>query len=114
MGNSAALIYAAGVGSRMKKITENTSKCIIDLDGVMPIEHTIKSFVGCGIDNLIIVIGYYARLVQEKIQSILGSWKMINMIFMDASILWHVHMKKWQAMIPYISQKGISCWMQTM
>ncbi len=71
MEKSAVVIYAAGIGSRMKNITDYTSKCILDLGGITPLEHTIRSFVNCGITNVILVIGYYADRVRKTVTEFL-------------------------------------------
>lgn len=65
---SAAVILAAGIGSRMSEVTDRTSKCIVDLDGITPLEHTIKSFVDNGVNNVFIVVGHYHDKVIESVK----------------------------------------------
>lgn len=83
----AVVILAAGVGSRMGPLTENTSKCILDLNGVTPIEHTLKSFSSYGVKNAIIVVGYKAQQVKSSVDKFLKNNPIMNVTF--------VHNKKY-------------------
>lgn len=65
---SAAVILAAGLGSRMEEVVSVTNKCIIPLNGITPLEHTIKSFVDNGINHIIIVVGHYSKKVIESVR----------------------------------------------
>ncbi len=67
MDRLAALIYVAGVGSRMKGVTADTNKCIVDLGGSTSIEHTILSFSAAGVQDFIIVVGYCGEKVKRHI-----------------------------------------------
>lgn len=53
-----AIILAAGRGSRMKKLTEERPKCLIELKGVHLIEWQINALRGAGINQIGIVTGY--------------------------------------------------------
>ncbi|MBN2294589.1 MAG: phosphocholine cytidylyltransferase family protein [Pirellulales bacterium] len=63
-----AIIMAAGVGSRMRPLTDTIPKCLIDIAGKAVIEHQISAFTKCGIKDIVVVVGYLA----EKIRSRLG------------------------------------------
>lgn len=70
MKKEAVVILAAGIGSRMNEITDVTSKCIVDLNNVTPIEHTLKSFSDNSVKNAIIVVGHYADKIQSTIEKV--------------------------------------------
>ena len=55
-----ALILAAGVASRLRPLTNSIPKCMLEVGGISIIERTINNLIACGIDEFIIVTGYYA------------------------------------------------------
>jgi len=58
-----AIIIAAGVGSRANKLTENSPKCLLKVNGKSLLEMQIDAFKSNGINNISLVKGYQ----QEKI-----------------------------------------------
>lgn len=83
MGKSATLIYAAGIGSRMEGITGETNKCIIDLGGITPLLHTMRSFEMCGVNEVYVVVGYFADKVRETVLSDLADGRLrVNVSFL--------------------------------
>lgn len=55
---STVVILAAGRGSRAGEVTDNQSKCVVDLDRTNPILHTLRSFEKVGVTDAIVVTGY--------------------------------------------------------
>lgn len=53
-----AVILAAGMGKRLKKYTENNTKCMLKIQGKTLIERTMEALVEAGITRLVIVAGY--------------------------------------------------------
>ena len=53
-----AVILAAGKGSRLKDLTNDTPKCMIDVLGQPLIDRTISALIGCGVTEIVIVAGY--------------------------------------------------------
>ena len=53
-----AIILAAGLGSRLKEITKNKHKALIEIKGIPNIERTILYLKEAGIDEIYIVTGY--------------------------------------------------------
>jgi len=53
-----AVILAAGMGKRLKKYTENNTKCMLKIEGKTLIERTMEALVEAGITRLVIVAGY--------------------------------------------------------
>lgn len=64
-----AIILAAGVGMRLSPLTRNTPKCLVRVKGVRVLEHSLLSLSYCGIKKAVIVVGYLADQVKEKIGS---------------------------------------------
>lgn len=59
-----AIILAAGVGSRIRPLTDNCPKCLLKVDGKTILEMMISHLQGCGINEVVFVLGY----LQEQIK----------------------------------------------
>ena len=58
-----AIILAAGQGNRLKPLTNNQPKCLVELFGKSIIEHQIDIFHKCGINEIVIVRGYLSEMI---------------------------------------------------
>ena len=65
-----AMILAAGLGSRLKPITDNLPKPLIDVGGISLIERSINQLVSFGVSELIINGSYLGDQIKESLQSI--------------------------------------------
>jgi choline kinase len=64
-----AVILAAGVGSRIRPMTDNCPKCLLKVGGVTILERMLSNIKACGITDVILVLGY----LQEQIEAIVKS-----------------------------------------
>ena len=53
-----ALILAAGMGKRLKKLTSNNTKCMVKVNGVTMIERMLNQIDKRGVSRIIMVVGY--------------------------------------------------------
>ena len=53
-----ALIIAAGTGSRLGKHTKDNTKCMLEINNVSLIKHTLEKLNNVGVRKLILVVGY--------------------------------------------------------
>ena len=58
-----AIILAAGRGSRMKELTEEIPKCLLEVEDKALLDRQIESLRGAGIDEIAIVTGYKRELL---------------------------------------------------
>lgn len=63
---AAAVILAAGIGSRMKPLTDREHKSLIDLGGVCALGHILKCLSEAGVGRAAIVVGYMAESIMER------------------------------------------------
>ncbi|MCE1188356.1 MAG: nucleotidyltransferase family protein [Ignavibacteria bacterium] len=54
-----ALIFAAGVGSRLKPITDSIPKAMVDIGGVPVIEYSIRKLMAHGFNDIVINIHHF-------------------------------------------------------
>lgn len=53
-----AIILAAGMGKRLKHLTENNTKCMVQVNGVSIIERTLEILDRKGLSRIVLVVGY--------------------------------------------------------
>lgn len=53
-----AIIIAAGIGSRMKTLTSDRPKCMLEFDGKTLLQYQMDTLRRCGIDRIAVIKGY--------------------------------------------------------
>ena len=61
-----SLIIAAGLGSRLKKHTENLPKCMLDFNGKTLLQRQVEAYNECGIKNITVVRGYKKEKINYR------------------------------------------------
>lgn len=61
-----AIILAAGRGSRMKNLTDERPKCLLELRGKMLLDWQLEALHGAGICEIAIVTGYRRELLANR------------------------------------------------
>lgn len=56
-----ALILAAGMGRRLKELTRDSAKCMVEVNGKTLIERMLTHLDGLNLNEIIIVVGYKAK-----------------------------------------------------
>ena len=64
--NTKALIVAAGLGSRLKNLTENKPKCMLDFGGKTLLQRQISSYKKNNIENISLIRGYKKNKINYK------------------------------------------------
>jgi choline kinase len=77
-----AIILAAGRGSRMKTLTEERPKCLIELHGQTLLAWQLNALRGAGIEQIAIVTGYKRELLanQGMVEFYNPRWNETNMV----------------------------------
>ena len=65
-----ALILAAGMGKRLKDLTQHNTKCMVKVNGVTLIERMLNQIEQYSFSKIIIVIGYEGNKLREYIRSL--------------------------------------------
>ena len=64
--NNKALIIAAGLGSRLKKHTENLPKCMLDFGGKTLLQRQLDAYKKCGVKDISLIRGYKKEKINYK------------------------------------------------
>jgi len=64
-----ALMLAAGMGRRLKKYTNNQTKCMVKVAGKTLLEHAVESLKLAGITKFIMVVGYEADSLVDFVRN---------------------------------------------
>ena len=65
-----AIILAAGMGSRLKNLTKDHTKCMIKVNGVTLIERMLKQLDGLDLSRIVIVTGYKSEALKMYIANL--------------------------------------------
>lgn len=63
-----AIILAAGLGSRLTRLTSERPKCLLELHGKPILLHQLELLVACGIDEVTIITGFAAEHIQAEVE----------------------------------------------
>lgn len=64
------LILAAGMGRRLKELTNDNTKCMVKVNGVTMIERALRILDKKGLSRIIIVVGYQGKKLVDFIESL--------------------------------------------
>ena len=62
-----AIILAAGMGKRLKELTKNATKCMVEVNGVTLIQRALNALDQLSLDRIVLVVGYEGKKLQEII-----------------------------------------------
>lgn len=65
-----AIILAAGMGKRLKDLTSNATKCMVEVNGVTMIERMLSQLDALHLNKIIMVVGYEGKKLMEYVQSL--------------------------------------------
>lgn len=62
-----AMIFAAGLGNRLGKITENIPKALVEINGKTALHFAVEKCSFHGFDDIIINVHHFADMVEEEV-----------------------------------------------
>lgn len=65
-----AIILAAGMGKRLKELTSNATKCMVEVNGVTMIERTLSQLDALNLKRIVVVVGYEGKKLMEYVESL--------------------------------------------
>jgi len=70
-----AIILSAGHGRRLLPMTASIPKCLLDIHGQSVVEWQIDHLLDNGVDDIMVVVGYGADLVEARLSEVYPSQK---------------------------------------
>ena len=67
MTTSYAVILAAGVGNRLKPLTNTVPKCLVEVNGKTIMGNALQALSANGVEHVYVVVGHLSSLVRETI-----------------------------------------------
>lgn len=65
-----AIILAAGMGKRLKELTDGNTKCMVKVNGVSMIERMLSQLDRLNLERIVIVVGYRGQQLIDYIQTL--------------------------------------------
>ena len=75
-----AMIFAAGLGTRLKPFTDSHPKALAEVNGKTLLEHSIRYLQSFGIEDVIVNVHHFAEQIEQAIEdnSGFGSWVTVS------------------------------------
>ena len=65
-----AIILAAGMGKRLKELTKNATKCMVEVNGVTLIQRALTALDQLSLDRIVLVVGYEGKKLQDYVSTL--------------------------------------------
>ena len=91
------IILAAGMGKRLKELTNNNTKCMVKVNGTTLIERALSQLDKLSLSRIVIVIGYEGKKLVEYVKSLEIKTKVLfveNPIFDKTNNIYSLYMAK--------------------
>lgn len=62
---TSAMIFAAGLGSRLFPLTENKPKALVSVDGITLLENAIRKIIEAGINHIVVNIHHFGEQIVD-------------------------------------------------
>ena len=69
MSVTRAIILAAGSGSRLRPLTDDRPKCLLEVRGRTLIDHQLSALSRCGVTDVVAVVGYRDDRIRRRLGS---------------------------------------------
>jgi MurNAc alpha-1-phosphate uridylyltransferase len=63
-----ALIFAAGLGTRLRPLTDRIPKALVEINGKPMLERLIEKLIAAGIQNIVINIHHFSKLIIDFVE----------------------------------------------
>src|SRR5262245_8461604 len=80
-----AFLLAAGLGSRLRPLTDRTPKCLVRIGGLPLVDIWLAALAGCGVDEVLVNTHHLAHLVQDHFAAYTG--KPVVHVVMEPELL---------------------------
>ncbi len=71
-----AVVLAAGLGKRMKPLTDSKPKALVEFRGKPLLEHVLQSLEKAGIKETVVVVGFGSKMIRKRFGNAFGKMKL--------------------------------------
>lgn len=71
-----AVVLAAGLGKRMKPLTNKKPKALVEFKGKPLLEHVLQSLEKAGIKEAVVIVGFGSRMIRKRFGNAFGKMKL--------------------------------------
>ena len=64
-----AMIFAAGLGTRLKPLTDSIPKALVEVGGETLLQRTIERLKACGVKSMVINVHHFAQAIVDYLQT---------------------------------------------
>lgn len=89
-----ALLLAAGIGSRLSPITDNRPKSLVSVHGKPILTKQIENLIANGVDDITIVAGYKAQMIEESTRSFPGVKVILSRDYLQTNNMYSAYLAR--------------------
>jgi len=92
-----AIILAAGLGKRLGNLTQNNTKCMVEIHGKTLIERSLDNLSDAGVTRVVLVIGYEGQKVIDLLGSSYANMELVyveNPIYNKTNNIYSLYLAK--------------------
>ncbi|MDE7368083.1 MAG: phosphocholine cytidylyltransferase family protein, partial [Lachnospiraceae bacterium] len=92
-----AIILAAGMGKRLKELTEHNTKCMVRVNGETLIERMLSQLDKLALERIVIVVGYKQEVLKDYIRELLTKTPIIfveNTVYDKTNNIYSLYLAK--------------------
>ncbi len=80
-----AMIFAAGLGTRLAPLTDTMPKALVRVGGRPLLEHSIDHFVTCGAQRIVVNVHHFAQHIVDYVRENAQRWPSATILISDES-----------------------------
>ena len=75
-----AFVLAAGLGTRLRPLTDRMPKCLVEIDGRPMLDHWLDALAAAGVDDVLVNVHHLHELVEEHIEARAGRPPFVRLV----------------------------------
>ena len=64
-----AMIFAAGLGTRLRPLTDNKPKALVEIAGQPMLEHVVRRLIAAGFDEIVVNIHHFGQQIIDFLEA---------------------------------------------
>lgn len=75
-----AFLLAAGLGTRLRPLTDHVPKCLVDIDGRPLLDHWLDALAAAGVDEVLVNVHHLHHLVEDHVAARAGRAPFVTVV----------------------------------